>query len=239
MLNCVICDDDVLAVREARAILEAALQENGCGGRITEYTDARVLLYDVQEYKPIDLVILDIEMPYVSGMELAAEIKERFPDCCIIFLTQHAQYAIEAYELNIFRYTPKSQMHIKLGGYIADALRLIALQDGMVYTVTAGEHWERLPYAQMLCVKKDGKYAVITCLDGREIRIRKTLQSVCAELDENEFLRIDRGLVVNIATIQRISGGEIVCKGDRRFPVSRLRLNAVKAKVTLYWGKRI
>ena len=77
MLNCAICDGDVSFVHVVREMLESALQEKDLVGRITEYTDARVLLYDVQENTSFDLVISDIEMPYVSGMQLAAEIKER------------------------------------------------------------------------------------------------------------------------------------------------------------------
>ena len=239
MLNCVICDDDAAVVQSVKNIVSTVFSENNCGGNIFEYTDSRSLLADIVEYKPVDIAILDIEMPYYDGMSIAAEIKKRFPESCVIFLTSHIKYALDAIELQVFRYAQKMDLETKLPKYINDAILMLSLQSDRVYTVIRNDNFERLPYKQMLCVKKDGKYSVILCTDKREIRVRKPLREVIDELDENEFLLIDRGCVVNIAMINRICEREVICQNGMHLSISRAKLRETKSRVALYWGNKI
>lgn len=238
MLNCAICDDDKAVVEKVKVILEKVLSDNGQVGCISTYTDSRLFISDVIEYKPMDLVVIDIEMPYYDGIEITAEIKKRFPECCVIFLTSHIKYAVDSYELQIFRYTPKSDIEAKLPRYLKDALMMLLLQSGCTYTILKNDTLEKLPYSQMLCVRKDGKYSVITCIDKREIRIRKSLREVIAGLDEREFIVIDRGCIVNVALISRVSDHEVVCKNGERLSISRAKLKETKIKVARYWGDK-
>jgi len=239
MLTCAICDDDGIVVETVEAMVTQILRENGCAGTIHTYTDPAMLLSDVLDGLSLDLVILDIEMPGYSGIEVADAIKKRFTDCIVIFLTSHLQYAVESYELQIFRYTPKRELETKLPRYIRDALTLLTLQNGCVYHIIKNESVERLPYRQILYLRKDGKYAVICCVDGREIRVRKPLNEVFAELDGQEFLMIDRGCIVNIALIDRISDREAVCKNGQRLPISRTKYQETKSRIVQYWGVKL
>ena len=194
---------------------------------------------DLMEYKPIDIAVVDIEMPHFNGMQIAAEIKSRFPECYIIFLTSHIKYAVESYELQIFRYTPKSELETKLPRYLNEALKMLKNQEGSTYTFLKNENRERLPYSQILYVKKDGRYSIITCVDNREIRIRKSLHEIFDELDKHEFMMIERSCIVNIAMITRVSEHHVICKNGASLPISRYKLKETKTKVTLYWGEKI
>ena len=71
-------------------------------------------VYDIQEQKHYDLILSDIEMPKMNGMELAGYIKSYLPQVFIIFITSHIKYAIDAYELSIFRYVPKNMITERL-----------------------------------------------------------------------------------------------------------------------------
>ena len=239
MINCAICDDDMRTVEAVKRIVMEALLENGSMAHVDTYTDSVSFLSDVLEYKPLDLVVLDIEMPYYSGIEIASEIKKRFPDCCIIFLTSHIKYAVESYELQIFRYTPKDEIDTKLPRYLKEAINMLTLQENSVYNIIKNEHVERLSYKQILYMRKDGKYSVVCCLDGREIRIRKPLNEVYQELDDHEFIYTDRGIIVNIALIQKIADHEVVCKNGERLPVSRSKQKEIKQRIVHYWGGKI
>ena len=239
MLNCVICDDDNITVKKVKRIVEEVFRDSSCVANISTYTNSISLVSDILEYKPIDLAILDIEMPKYNGMQIAKEIKKRFPDCCVIFLTSYIKYAVESYELQVFRYTPKTEIDTKLAMYIKDAISMLMVQKEQSYMILKNDNIEQLPYRQMLCIRKDGKYSVITCVDKREIRIRKPLNQVMKELNLSEFILIDRGCIVNIALISRIYNHEAICKNEERFPISRAKLKETKSRITKYWGEKI
>ena len=66
-----------------------------------------MLQYDIEEGQYYDLILSDIEMPQIDGMDLAAYMKRYLPDVLIIFITSHLKYAVDAFELSVSIYTQK------------------------------------------------------------------------------------------------------------------------------------
>ena len=95
----------------------------------------------------------------------------------IIFITSHIEYAIDAFELSVFRYVPKQDMDRRLPSAIKDAVRLIALEEGKVYTIQTSSRLEKIPYKEILYIEREGKNARIITGNG-ESRVRKSLQQV-------------------------------------------------------------
>jgi len=71
---------------------------------------------------PADLVLLDINLPDMNGLALAAEIKRCRPDTAIIFLTGYSEYAVKAFELHVSGYLLKPVNREKLAAEVAYAL---------------------------------------------------------------------------------------------------------------------
>lgn len=239
MLHIAICDDDNYAVQTHKTVTENCLKQNGSVGDITTYTDSSNLLYDVTEdHFFFDLILLDIEMPGSSGMELAASIKPFLPNVKIIFITSHIEYAIDAFELSIFRYVPKNDLDRRLPSAIADAVRLIALEDGKAYTIQTNSRLEKIPYREIYYIEREEKNARITAVNGIS-KVRKSLQQVYEELGTEEFLYIDRGCIVNIIHVMRIKDSMAVLKNGVSLPISRSHLQGVKEQINAYWGTHI
>ncbi len=239
MLHIAICDDDDSAVAAHQQIAEACLQNSGSMGEFAVYTDSRNLLYDITEDAFFfDLILLDIEMPGNTGMEIAAKIKPYLPNVKIIFITSHIEYAIDAFELSIFRYVPKNDIDRRLPAAIQDAVKLMQLEDGKTYTIQTNSRLEKIPYKEIYYIERDGKNAVITAAGGVS-KVRKSLQQVFAELDAEEFIYIDRGCIVNMIHIMQIKDGAAVLKNKEVLPVSRTHLQEVKEQMNRYWGAHI
>lgn len=219
--------------------LEEGLKEVGIGGDIVPYTSSENLLYDITEDKfHYDLMLLDIEMPGCTGMEVAEKVKPYLPNVKIIFITSHIEYAIDAFELAIFRYVPKNDIAKRLPTAIRDALKLLELEDGKVYTIQNRSRLEKIPYREILNIEKDGKNAVIFTED-EEYKVRKSLQQVYSELEAEEFIYIDRGCIVNMIHIMQIKDGMAVLRNGTALPISRSHLQEVKEEINTYWGKHI
>lgn len=239
MLQLAICDDEEEAVLAHREIAEACLRECGSAGEIALYTDSGNLLCDIlEDHFFFDLILLDIEMPGSTGMEIAEKIKPYLPQVKIIFITSHIEYAIDAFELSIFRYVPKDDTARRLPAAITDAVKLIVLEEGKTYTIQTNSRLEKIPCRDILYIERDGKNAAITTSGGCS-KVRKSLQQVYEELGTEEFIFIDRGIIVNLIHVMQIRNGMAVLKNGTSLPVSRSHLQDVKEQICRYWGMHI
>lgn len=239
MLHIAICDDDSNAVQEHAATTENILNELGSAGDITAYTRSDNLLCDITEdHFFFDLILLDIEMPGSTGMEIAAKVRPFLPDVKIIFITSHIEYAIDAFELSIFRYVPKADISGRLPAAVRDAVKLIELEEGQFYTIRTNSRLEKTPYKEIYYIERDGKNARFVTARG-ERKVRKSLQQVFQELASDEFIYIDRGCIVNLIHIMQVRDGMAVLKNSTKLPVSRSHLQTVKELINAYWGMHI
>ncbi|MCM1121302.1 MAG: LytTR family DNA-binding domain-containing protein [Eubacterium sp.] len=239
MLRIAICDDDSNAVQFHKEMTENCLRQNKSTGEITLYDTSENLLYDITEDNFFyDLILLDIEMPGYSGMKIAKSINPFLPNVKIIFITSHIEYAVDAFELSIFRYVPKNDIDKRLPAAIQDAVRLIELEDGKSYTIRTNSRLEKIPCKDIYYIERDGKNAAIT-FSGGISKVRRSLQQVYEELDAEEFLYIDRGCIVNLIHIMQIKDGMAVLKNGVSLPISRSHLTDVKEQINHYWGTHI
>ena len=239
MLHIAVCDDEKKLADSNRTVLESVLKELGEPAEITVYTDSSNLLYDITEDGfHYDLLLSDIEMPQISGMELAEKIKSFLPEIRIFFITSHIEYAIDAFELSIFRYIPKSEIEKRLPSAIKDAVSLINIEADKSYVIQSKGRFEKIPFKNILYIERDGKNAAINTTEGIS-RVRKSLQTVFDELNCEEFIFIDRGYIVNIIHIMQIKNNAAVMKNGTVLPISRSHLQTVKEKINSYWGKMI
>ena len=98
-----ICVDDERLLMEDTVAMCLALPEIDEAKGFTRAKDA----LDWLEEAPVDLALLDIDMPGMDGLELAARIKEKWPDTAILFLTGYAQYAVDAFAVRASGYLMK------------------------------------------------------------------------------------------------------------------------------------
>ena len=250
MVKIAICDDEEKSVALHERMVRECLQAAGIGCEITTYTQSRNLLYDITDDAFFyDLILLDIEMPgldgiaagkilRICGMEIPQKIQGFLPHARIIFVTSHAEYAIDAFELSIFRYVPKNNLGAKLPAAVLDAARLIELEAGQEYTIQTASRMEKIPFKDIFYVQRDGKNAMIVSSAGTA-KVRKSLQQVFDELNTPEFIFIDRGCIVNIIQIMKISDGMAVLKNGEQLPISRSHLQEVKQKINEFWGAHI
>lgn len=239
MIRIAICDDEERAVALHEKIVKDSLQAQGIGYEITTYTQSRNLLYDITDDGFFfDLILLDIEMPGISGMEIPQQIKGFLPNVKIIFVTSHTEYAIDAFELAIFRYVPKNNLEVKLTAAVIDAAKLIELEAGQEYTIQTANRMEKIPYKDIFYIQRDGKNASIISSAGVS-KVRKSLQQVFDELNAPEFIFIDRGYIVNIIQIMKVSDSMALLKNGEQLPISRSHLQEVKQQINRFWGAHI
>lgn len=239
MIYIAICDDDEKSVVELKKRVDSLLKENKILATISVYSQSRLLQYDIEEGKYFDLILSDIEMPNMDGMKLAEYIKKYLPEALVIFITSHTKYAVDAYELSIFRYVPKSSIDLRLNHAVNDALKLIRSRSERVYYINMPSRVEKIPHQKILYIEREGKKSVITLTDGSMTYVRKSLANVFKELDSEDFVYVDRGNIVNIQYIMKIKDGSVELENGIRLFASHAKIEQIKKKISEFWGERI
>ena len=248
MLQIGICDDEPLLLNEIKEITEDCLRQQQAFSILSAYTDGRTLLYEIQDGKHFDLLLLDIEMPDLSGMELAKQIHELLPEALMIFVTAHYKYAVDAYELHIFRYIPKKQLKTRLPHALKDAAAFLEIQNTDSYIISSQNLFERIALRNILYIEKDGKNALFhMAYDKKQNpdpanqtkRLRKTLTEVFDDLHSDEFYFIERGFIVNLRHVTGISRCDCILTDQTHLPISQSRLPEFKKRLNLYWKNKV
>lgn len=235
-IYCAVCDDSKQYAVEVKGKLCSIFRKKELFADVSIFHSGQTLLFHILEGKHYDLILLDIEMPGMNGMETAKEINKILPDCTIVFLTSYVKYAIDAFELPVFRYIPKNEIDQRLESTIDAALDILELNSKKFYTIVKHGYATKIYYQNINYVIKDGKYVLFKCRDGTETKDRKALQAVFSELDSKEFIYIDRSCFVNIVNILKVKNKEVLLKDGTVLQVSRSNWQKVITYISEYWS---
>lgn len=246
MIQVGICDDEGWVLDKMEAYVRECYRQNRIFVSLQCFDRGKSLLYEVEDGARFDLLLLDIEMPGMDGMELASLVKKRLPDVLIIFLTSHMEYALDAYELSVFRYIPKGDFRERLMHALIDAAKRIEIQRRDAYLIQNQSRLERIPLKNLLYITHEGKNALlVTDLFSEEtgrkqcFKVRKTLQQVYRELDREDFFFIDRGCIVNLARIMSVQKERCLLTDGTGLAVSQARLQELKERLMAFWEKNM
>lgn len=107
-MSILICDDNRDIVIQEEFVIEEALIAIKKFSDIRTFTSAKACLEEIENNpKTYSIVFLDIEMPYISGLELGKKIKEINPVIQVVFVTSFEKYSLSAYDIHPFHYVVK------------------------------------------------------------------------------------------------------------------------------------
>lgn len=168
-----------------------------------------------------DLLFLDIQMPGLSGMELASFLHK---EQRIIFTTAYANYALEGYEYNAVDYLLKPITFKRFAQAINKALLTFPVIPSATLTdendyifIKSGKQIIKLEYGQILFIEALKEYVNIVLQDGK-VMAYKRMKDLEEQLPDN-FLRIHNSYIVNINHLEKIVDNHVQI-GATRLPVS-------------------
>ncbi|WP_342316281.1 LytTR family DNA-binding domain-containing protein [Lysobacter sp. FW306-1B-D06B] len=220
--TCVIAEDETLL---RTALVEQLRQVWPELQIVAECEDGASALEALSEHKP-RVAFLDIRMPGLSGLEVAAAAAEETPDTQIVFVTAYDQYAINAFERGAVDYLLKPISPTRLETTVKrlqartgnnDAATLAALLERLGarqpapaaappltwITASAGRETRLILVDEVAYFRADNKYTTVVTAEG-EALLRTPIRELLAVLDPSTFKQIHRSTIVNLKAIAGI-----------------------------------
>lgn len=237
MYNIAICDDNCKYLEKITKMVEEICYNQPC--KIKTYEDGSQLLFDIEDKINFDIYLLDIEMSNTNGMDVARQIKTKYPDAIIIFITSYTEYVYDSFALSVFRYIPKSALGIRLEPALMDAFYFLStLNNGFYQFNNSTSSW-KIPYKDIYYIYKIQKYSIFVLKDGSEERERRSLMSVYETLTSDDFVFVERGHIANFYNVIGIENANLVMRNKDLIPVSQDKLKDVKIAFNEYWSQKL
>lgn len=181
-----------------------------------------------------DLLLLDVLMPGLSGMQAAREIRERNSQIKIVFLTSSPEYAVESYSVRAYYYLLKPTTEEKLFP-ILDRLMSDFKRPEDALRIKTQSNVFSLPYGKIEYIEVSAKKLYFYLTDGGNREVSGTLADFeRALLKRSGFMKVHRSYIVNLRWIQELRQGELVTVTGRRVPVARMAYPQVRTAYTKF-----
>lgn len=240
MYKIAICDDNIAYLELIKKKIQKYCRENNLNIILDSFDDSDMLAECIEEKKRYDAYILDIEMPNISGVELAEKIRTYSENSYIIFLTAHDIYAVRACGVNVLSYILKERIETELEAVLKRLFeRLERQNDEKTYTISNQRKYIKILQKDIIYIYKNQKNVVFV-LDGTEEECdRTTLQEVYQRLANPDMYPLDRGLIINLRHVRKIVADRVKMNGGYDLLTSKVHANELKEHIMLYWGARI
>jgi len=249
-----VADDEPLARRMVAALLQGDEEVES----VIECADANAAREMISRQRP-DIVFLDIEMPDLTGLDIAADLTEDGP--VIVFITAFSRYATEAFEVDASDYVlkpfsdqrfsdalrrAKRRVRERRMGELATQLATLSAElrpaDGEMSKSAEDGYLKRLAFkhqdrtivlktTEVVWIEAEDYYVRIHSTRGCHL-IRTSLASLEARLDPHDFLRVHRAAIVNVDEVLEVQDRGALClvlSDGTEVPVSRSRKSCVES----------
>jgi len=221
-IRCLLVDDEHLAL----ALLEKYI------GQIPDLEvvgacKSPIRAVELLQQEAVDALFLDIQMPFLSGINLLRSISNK---PVTVFTTAYTQHAHEAYDLDAVDYLLKPFSFERFSHAVQKIRHALSLRgapagpEGML-TVRSERRLVKIPYDDILYVEGWKEYVKIHTGQGKIVTL-ESLSHLEATLPPEHFLRVHKSYIVAKAHATQLDGADLLI-GKARIPVSRTRRSQV------------
>lgn len=240
-----VCDDKPDVSKRIAELVKKSFCERGYDYSIESYSDGVVLLGQNQ-LEPFDVLFLDIDMPKVSGFDIAKALREDFSHCLIVFVTSHAELVFDSLDYQPFHFIRKNS-GVSLNESIQKIVNKLILHLKQDETVIIEDENARKisEYVRdIICIESSGHYLTYNIMvrdNVKKIKSRGNLTERLTYFESLNFVRVHRSFIVNLAHITHINSGkrEVEMSGSIVAPIGKSYKHIVNEKYDAFLRVKI
>jgi len=227
ILRIAICDDDSQEIGRISSFIEAYRRERIVPITFESFQSAAELISRAGKGY-FKLILMDIMMPGINGMEAAQEIRTFDMGVKIVFLTASPEFAVESYSVKAYDYilkpVPKDKLFSVLDAVLAEEQMPL---EGI--TVKTQKGLVRILFSKLACVEIMNKKLYFHMADGNVQEVNSSLAAFEEKLlARPEFSKVHRSYIVNLFYINNLTAKELIISTGKTIPISRMLYGNVK-----------
>lgn len=232
MYQICICDDEQAVLLLLKDKINKEFERLGIAVNDTLIQDSRVLMEQLGQ-NDIDILFLDIDMPYHNGMDIAGYINEHKLDIILAFVTSHEALVYKTFAYRPFAFIRKTYLDEDLMEFSSRIAKELEQRKSELI-LTRGTELCRIRINDIVYMESEGNYMNIITID-HTFRFRETMTYMENELTPKGFMRCHKGYLVNPDYIEKYKGNSLEIKGAengvQEIPVGRSYEKEVKHKI--------
>ena len=222
-----ICDDEPAFLADIAKIVSGLIP----GGNVRTFLSAQDLLKSLQA-NPCDILLLDIDMPEINGLDAAKKLMSMDEKPLLIFVTSYDELVYDSLHYHPFGFIRKSFLKTEIEKMMADCMKNIAERERYFY-FKGSDGNTRISLADVLYFEGDGNYMKLYTAE-RKYRFRDTIAAVEDSLSDEGFIRIHKGFLINQAAVMMLRSEEVELTGGYTVPIGKGYAGAAKNRLMRY-----
>ena len=215
-----ICEDEKVVLDFESSLVSQWAAGACCPLQLDTYVSAEQFLFESEDKAPYDVLIFDIQMKNMNGMELAKKLRGRGCDAVIIFITGVPDYAIEGYEVGAVRYILKPVKAEVLNGLLDSVCAERQKKSEDYFVLGQGADIEKISFDKIIYIEANGHYVHLKGTD-LEREWKAGFSDTAGAFEGRGFFCLRRGLLVNLKHVSRITRTDCVLDNCEVLPVAR------------------
>lgn len=229
MIKVAICDDNTTYAEEIEKSIKNEEQTVAEPIYIKRYISGNTLLQAMEGFECFDIVFMDIQLERENGIEIAGQIKQKYPEIILIYISNHYERVFDAFKTEPLNFIRKFYKEEEIGQTFLRAVNKIKREN--VITVKCMRQYETIKVKDIMYISSEARLIKIYVKDGKEYLVYDKLDEYENMLKQYaEFIRIHKSYLINFDYMKKYDVTKIEMKNGRMFNVSRDRRDAVREK---------
>lgn len=224
-----VCDDESIVLSQVEELLGSYCMKRQINFSVSTFLSGEELLMDIEDYGVYDLIYLDIELSRINGINAARELRDKYPETVLIFISSYSQYYHDAFDVQPFQFLDKPLDSVIFYDVLERAIHSL-----IKYPQTISFYYNRIYYNvrvnKILYFESDRRIVRVVCENvGYEFygKLSDVEERLTGRMDL--FLRIHRSYLVNAHYIKELSHTYITMSNGIRLSISPDKRKSIRS----------